>query len=207
VSFANRSTLIFHIPQFFAKLVSFTKKGSLPRTTRKPIRSRSKPAPSAASADERTWNATPRRPGGRQRGARQADGAEPADPTNQPTPRLGGSYGDDGGFWRRFFKLSRMSWRTGALNPRQEQWVGSARLRPHHLRSLSSKELLSSAPAASFAQSAASRSHASRSTGLIAFSAFRRHSSASRRYLFAAVSDFMAGSSKCSGDGSVRSAQ
>jgi hypothetical protein len=73
---------------------------------------------------------------------------------------------------------------------------GQARLRPHHLRSLSSRELLSSAPAASFAQSAASRSHASRSTGLIAFSAFRRHSSASRRYRFAAVSDFMAGSSK-----------
>jgi len=37
--------------------------GRWPRTARKPMRSRSKPAPSAASADERTWNAAPRRPG------------------------------------------------------------------------------------------------------------------------------------------------
>ena len=46
-----------------------------------------------------------------------------------------------------------------------------------------------SAPSASFAQSAATRSHASRSIGLEARSAFRRHSSASRRYLLA--SDIM----------------
>jgi hypothetical protein len=44
---------------------------------------------------------------------------------------------------------------------------------------------VSSAPSASFAQSAASRSHASRSIGLRARWAFRRHSSASQRYLFA----------------------
>ena len=72
----------------------------------------------------------------------------------------------------------------------------------HWRRSLSS-EGLSSADSAGFAHSVASRSHASRSTGLIALSAFRRHSSASRRYLFAAVSDVMAGSSK---RGSVLSA-
>jgi hypothetical protein len=33
---------------------------------------------------------------------RQANGAELADSTNQLTPRLGGFYGGDGGFWRRF---------------------------------------------------------------------------------------------------------
>jgi hypothetical protein len=48
---------------------------------------------------------------------------------------------------------------------------------------------VSSAPSASFAQSAASRSHASRSTALDALSAFRRHSCASQRNLFA--SDIM----------------
>jgi hypothetical protein len=73
----------------------------------------------------------------------------------------------------------------------------------HWRRSLSS-ERLRSADSASLAHSAASCSHASRSTGLIALSAFHRHSSASRRYLFAAVSDVMAGSSK---RGSVLSAR
>jgi hypothetical protein len=71
----------------------------------------------------------------------------------------------------------------------------------HWRRSLSS-ERLRSADTASLAHSAASCNHASRSTGLMALSAFRQHSSASRRYLLAAVSDI--GSSK---RGSVLSAR
>src|SRR5882757_3422432 len=117
VSFANGNTLIFNVQRFFAKLVSFTKKGRCraPRSSRC-ARDRSR--------RKRCLGPTKGR-GTRPRGGlgpvsedrARPTVAESADPTNQPTPRLGGSYGSDGGFWRRFFKLSRMSayWRANAL--------------------------------------------------------------------------------------------